>query len=82
MINNKTDNGLKDIDLALSDNEDRGIYHLISSVMSEKEGIELFHKILKLVGNKNDLLNLVDSLGFTPMQRWGKEFGSTEGAAK
>ena len=57
----------QDIDLYRVNNNDEGIYHILSQIIHTKEGFDLFLRISTIVANKNNLVNLVDNEGFTPL---------------
>ena len=48
---------------------DEGIYHKLSSSLIDKNGLDVFYKVFKIVGNEDNLLNLCDHSGFTPLLR-------------
>ena len=64
----------KDLDLSITNNDDQGIYHFLSSVITSEEGIKLFNKVIELVGNNNNIVNLIDADGFTPLLLYVKTF--------
>jgi hypothetical protein len=64
------------VDLCSKNAKDQGIYHLLSSVIMEEKGIDLFHRITDLIGSKDGLHDCVDSEGFTPVLKLLQAYSS------